>query len=59
MDIIQPDVIQDIAKSRESGVKIIAEIGINHNGSVEICKKMMLLAKFAGVDLCKNSKKNS
>jgi N-acetylneuraminate synthase len=38
-------------------VKIIAEIGINHNGSVEICKKMMLLAKFAGVDYVKIQKR--
>jgi N-acetylneuraminate synthase len=38
-------------------VKIIAEIGINHNGSVEICKKMMLLAKFAGVDYIKIQKR--
>ena len=38
-------------------VKIIAEIGINHNGSVEICKKMMLLSKFAGVDYVKIQKR--
>jgi len=38
-------------------VKIIAEIGINHNGSIEICKKMMLLAKFAGVDYVKIQKR--
>jgi len=34
-------------------VKIIAEIGINHNGDIELCKKMMLLAKFSGVDYVK------
>jgi N-acetylneuraminate synthase len=38
-------------------VKIIAEIGINHNGSVEICKKMMLLAQLAGVDYVKIQKR--
>ena len=38
-------------------VKIIAEIGINHNGSLEICKKMMLLSKFAGVDYVKIQKR--
>ena len=38
-------------------VKIIAEIGINHNGSVEICKKMMLLAKYSGVDYVKIQKR--
>ena len=26
-------------------VKIIAEIGINHNGSIEECKKMIMLAE--------------
>jgi len=38
-------------------VKIIAEIGINHNGSIETCKKMMLLSKFAGVDYVKIQKR--
>jgi len=38
-------------------VKIIAEIGINHNGCVETCKKMMLLAKFANVDYVKIQKR--
>ena len=38
-------------------VKIIAEIGINHNGSIEICKEMMLLAKNAGVDYVKIQKR--
>ena len=34
-------------------VKIIAEIGINHNGSLEECKKMIMLAKVAGCDYAK------
>ena len=38
-------------------VKIIAEIGINHNGDIEICKKMMLLAKYSGVDYVKIQKR--
>ena len=38
-------------------VKIIAEIGINHNGSIDICKKMMLLAKYSGVDYIKIQKR--
>lgn len=38
-------------------VKIIGEIGINHNGDLEICKRMMLLAKFAGVDYVKIQKR--
>ena len=38
-------------------VKIIAEIGINHNGCIDTCKKMMLLAKFAGCDYVKIQKR--
>ena len=30
-------------------VKVIAEIGINHNGTIDDCKKMMMLSKGAGV----------
>ena len=39
-------------------VKIIAEIGINHNGSIEECKKMMMLAKVSGCDYAKIQKRN-
>ena len=28
--------------------KIIAEIGINHHGSIELCKKLIMAAKVAG-----------
>ena len=38
-------------------VKIIAEIGINHNGSIEICKKIMLLARYSGLDYVKIQKR--
>ena len=38
--------------------KIIAEIGINHNGSIEECKKMILLAKVAGCEYVKIQKRN-
>jgi N-acetylneuraminate synthase len=38
-------------------VKIIAEIGINHNGDINLCKKMMLLAKYSGVDYVKIQKR--
>ena len=38
-------------------VKIIGEIGINHNGCIETCKKMMYLAKLAGVDYVKIQKR--
>ena len=36
-----------------SKVKIIAEIGVNHNGSFEIAKKMIEVAKDCGVDCVK------
>ena len=39
-------------------VKIIAEIGINHNGSLEECKKMIMLAKVSGCDYAKIQKRN-
>lgn len=38
--------------------KVIAEIGINHNGSLEECKKMIMLAKVAGCDYAKIQKRN-
>ena len=33
-----------------SDIQIVAEIGCNHNGSVELAKKMMKKAKEAGAD---------
>lgn len=39
-------------------VKIIAEIGINHNGSIDECKKMIMLAKVSGCDYAKIQKRN-
>ncbi len=36
---------------------VIAEIGINHNGSYELCKKMILKAASAGVDAVKMQKR--
>ena len=39
-------------------VKVIAEIGINHNGSIKLCKEMMMLAKVAGCDYAKIQKRN-
>jgi N-acetylneuraminate synthase len=39
-------------------VKIIAEIGINHNGSLDECKKIIMLAKVAGCDYAKIQKRN-
>jgi N-acetylneuraminate synthase len=38
--------------------KFIAEIGINHNGDIELCKKMMMLSKVAGCKYAKIQKRN-
>jgi len=38
-------------------VKIIAEIGINHNGDIKIAKKLIDIAVFAGCDLVKFQKR--
>lgn len=39
-------------------VKVIAEIGINHNGDLELCKRLILLSKVAGADYVKIQKRN-
>ena len=39
-------------------VKIISEIGINHNGSIELCKELIMLSKVAGADYVKIQKRN-
>ena len=39
-------------------VKIISEIGINHNGSMETCKQLIMLSKVAGADYVKIQKRN-
>ena len=39
-------------------VKIIAEIGINHNGDINLCKKLISLAHIAGADYAKIQKRN-
>ena len=39
-------------------VKVIAEIGINHSGSIDECKKMMMLSKVSGCDYVKIQKRN-
>lgn len=38
---------------RNNPVFIVAELGINHNGSIALAKKMMLAAKRAGADAAK------
>ena len=39
-------------------VKVISEIGINHNGSMELCKKLIMLSHIAGADYVKIQKRN-
>jgi len=46
------------AAGKEEYVNIIAEIGINHNGDMELCKKLIMLSKTAGADYVKIQKRN-
>ena len=39
-------------------IKIIGEIGINHNGNLELCKKLIDSAVLAGCDYVKFQKRN-
>jgi len=39
-------------------IQLIAEIGINHNGSIQECKKLIMLAKIAGAQFAKIQKRN-
>jgi N-acetylneuraminate synthase len=39
-------------------IKIIAEIGINHNGDMDICKKLIDVAKNSGADCVKFQKRD-
>jgi len=40
-----------------SKTKVIAEIGINHNGSMDLCKDLIMLSKVAGADYAKLQKR--
>ena len=40
-------------------VKLIAEIGINHNGSMKLAKDLMYMSKMAGFDYAKIQKNES
>ena len=42
----------------KKNIYIIAEIGINHNGNIEIAKKLIDIAKVAGCDVVKFQKRN-
>lgn len=39
-------------------IQIIAEIGINHNGDLQLCKEMMRIAKQCGVNMVKLQKRS-
>ena len=39
-------------------VKVISEIGINHNGSMDLCKELIMLSKVSGCDYVKIQKRN-
>ena len=43
----------DNHKIGSSKVFIIAEIGINHNGNIVLCKKLIKQAKLSGADAVK------
>jgi len=45
-------------KQNKKHVNIIAEIGINHNGDMDLCKQMIMLAKTAGCDYAKIQKRD-
>ena len=39
-------------------INFVSEIGINHNGSLQMCKEMMMLSKIAGANFVKIQKRN-
>jgi N-acetylneuraminate synthase len=41
-----------------NSINFIAEIGINHNGNIDYCKKLILLSKLAGANFVKIQKRN-
>lgn len=55
----QADVVLDIRRftdrkmCRNMGIRIIAEAGVNHNGSIELAKQMIDQARAAGADYVK------
>ena len=57
--MMQVDVVLDIRRftdrkmCRNMGIRIIAEAGVNHNGSIELAKQMVDQARAAGVDYVK------
>ena len=45
--------MEDIPDTHSSPTTVIAEIGVNHNGSLELAKELILRAKGAGADYAK------
>ena len=51
-------IIENLKNSPQS-VFVIAEIGHNHQGNIDTCKKMFLAAKESGADAVKLQKRNN
>ena len=50
--------LESLPLKGRSECKIIAEIGINHNGDIELCKKLIMAAKVSGCQYAKIQKRN-
>jgi len=50
--------LKDLPVGQTSPVYIVGEIGINHNGDIEIAKQLMMAAADAGVNAVKFQKRN-
>lgn len=60
-DIIKCEQILSKGRSDTTNLKgctIIAEIGINHNGDIDLCKKLIMAAKVSGCQYAKIQKRN-
>ncbi|CAD7922834.1 unnamed protein product [Amoebophrya sp. A25] len=57
-DTMKHEEVAFVGASAAPHVHIVAEIGINHNGDIELCKKLIMLAKTAGCDSVKIQKRS-
>ena len=48
----------DTGNTTRANVKIIAEVGINHNGDMDLCKKLIMASKVSGAQYVKIQKRN-